>query len=333
MVKNETNHTVTIYCARTLLPHLESLIKNAKNIIRRKNQEDIHDVRVAARRIITTLDEFEDQLPNNQIETWNKEFKKITKSFGAVRDLDVQLLTLNETYKTIEDAKILKGVRRVRLRLEQRRKEKQNITRNQTNNIIENDVITELITWAEATLESGIEQEFIPSADLFQLAYKKIRKRLDEMQFFEVFIFDPQRIEELHKMRIATKRLRYAIEIFSDLYDKKIDFALSRAKVIQENLGKIHDADVWIDFLPEFLIKEQANIEEFYGYNSPYMRIKPGIDFLLKNRKEIREKYYQSFIHDWKNWKQKELWLNLRKVIFLSKSNHQQYLSVLHFVV
>jgi len=304
-----------------LLPHLEALRKNVKNIQKRKVQEDIHDVRVAARRITTVLDEFEDQLTNNQIESWKKEFRKIIKSFGAVRDLDVQLLVLNEIYKTIEDVKIRKGVRRVKHRLELRRKKKQNTTKNQTNTIFENDVIRELITWVEATLESGKELTFIPSADLFRLAYKKIQKRLDEMLFFEVFLFNPQRIEELHKMRIAAKRLRYAMEIFSNLYDQKIDFALNHVKMIQEYLGKIHDADVWIDFLPKFLIKEQSNIKEFYGYDSPYMRIEPGIDFLLKNRKEIREKHYQSFIQDWKNWKQKEIWLNLRKVIFLSKSN------------
>ena len=134
----------------------------------------------------------------------------------------------------------------------------------------------------------------------------------------EVFIFDPQRIKELHQMRIAAKKLRYSLEIFSSLYQQKTDFALDVARETQGFLGQIHDADVWISFLPEFMERESNRIKLFYGYLSPFSRLKPGIEYLIQNRQKERKKLYQKFLENWRTWKLEETWLNLRKVIFLT---------------
>jgi len=156
------------------------------------------------------------------------------------------------------------------------------------------------------------------SPELFQLGYRQIQNCLDDFLFYEVFLFDHQRVEELHKMRISAKSLRYSLEVFSDLYQKKTDFAHAIAKKAQEYLGDIHDNDIWIEFLPKFLEEELARIKDFYGYASPYRRVRPGIEYLIENRKAEREKLYKAFLKDWKKWKLDETWLNLRKVIFLT---------------
>ena len=59
----------------------------------------------------------------------------------------------------------------------------------------------------------------------------------------------------------------------------------------QQILGEIHDADVWLVYLPQFLIREEARISHFYGYSSPFNRLKPGIEYILKNRKIEREPF------------------------------------------
>ena len=323
MAKVDGTQSISVYCAKSILPHLEALKDNAQKILRRKNEEDIHDLRVATRRIGTVLDIFQDQFPSKKTKSWIKGIQKITKSFSSVRDLDVQINTLEEIFQTVDDPKIRKGIGRLRLRLNQNRKKKQAKTQNLTDTILESTIVLEMLAWAEAALEHRSTEEVFPSQELFQLAYKKIQSKLNELLFFEVFIFDPGRIKELHQMRISAKRLRYALEVFADLYKRKTDFALNTAREAQEYLGSIHDADVWIEFLPKFAIEEQERIHEFYGYNSSYMRITPGIDYLLKNRNLVRGKLYKDFINDWKKWKLKETWLNLRKVIFLSSLESQ----------
>ncbi|MDO9545858.1 MAG: CHAD domain-containing protein [Pelolinea sp.] len=305
------------YCARSLLPNIQTLKKSSVKILKRSNIDDIHDLRVASRRIRTILDVFSDQLPNKKVKNWEKEISTITKSFGLVRDLDVQIDLINKIYKSTEESRLRSGLRRVRLRLNQKRQQKQADTSEANKLILNSAPIAEMEHWAE-TVNDRIDEDLVFSTDLFRVGYKKIQSRLDEFLFYEVFIFDPTRISELHQMRIKAKRLRYALEVFSDLYHKETDFALEISKQVQEYLGNIHDCDVWINFLPNFLHKELHRINTFYGYSSPFNRIKPGIEYLIKDREKERTRLYKSFINEWKKWKFDEIWLNLRKVVLLT---------------
>lgn len=308
---------VMSYCAAAMLPHIETLQATAEKINRRKNIEDIHDIRVTSRRIRTCLTIFEDYFPSKKLKTWSKVIKGITNTYGAVRDLDVQIELLERIYGQVNDPKIKSGLRRIRLRLKQQRGKRQEETKKVTQVVIESPTLAELKDWCEKNMNLA-ESDYQHNPALHQLGYKNIQHHLDEFLFFEVFIFDPSRVKELHQMRIAAKRLRYSLEVFSDLYSHKSDFALDIARQSQEYLGQIHDADVWISFLPEFMEREQNKIHSFYGYGSPFSRLKPGIEYLVKNRQEERRKLYKKFLKDWQKWKMNETWLNLRKVIFLT---------------
>lgn len=312
---------VMSYCAAAMLPHIDMLQTTAKKINKRKNIEDIHDIRVASRRIRTCLTIFEECFPPKKFKTWSKEIKGITNAYGAVRDLDVQIELLDRIYAKVSDLKIRSGLRRIRLRLKQQRGKRQGKTSNVTQVVIESPTLAELKDWCEKNKNTAPSDQYSPV--LYQLGYKNIQHHLDEFLFFEVFIFDPARVKELHQMRIAAKRLRYSLEVFSELYKHKSDFALDIARQSQEYLGQIHDADVWISFLPEFMEREQKKIQVFYGCGSPFTRLKPGIEFLIKNRQEERRKLYKKFLREWQKWKLKETWLNLRKVIFLT--NFEKY--------
>jgi CHAD domain-containing protein len=314
---------ITYYCARSVAPYIKTLKKSAQNIRKRKNIEDIHDVRVSSRRIRTCLAIFVDCLPSKKAKSWQNEVRKITSAYGRVRDLDVQIDLVTSIIQSVQDQKLRSGLRRVMLRLRQKREKKQKNTANLTNSILESPVLLEMEAWAESVL-ANFGQETYKTPELFKLGYKQIQSRLDEFLFYEVFIFDSGRVEELHQMRIAAKRLRYALEVFSDLYDAKTDFAMDTARQTQQYLGEIHDADVWLMFLPKFMEREHQRIIRFYGYSSPFSRIRAGIEYLIENRRKERARLYNQFIKDWQNWKLKEIWLNLRKVIFLT--NMEEFL-------
>ncbi len=324
MANKKEDLSILRYCANTLDPHLADLRKAAKNILKRNDIEDVHDVRVASRRIRSTLSAFSDHLPKKQFNSWMKDTRAITKTYGKVRDLDVQLDLINQIYSETDDSKLRSGLRRIKLRLEQKRKSLQEKTAQSTQSLLESAAIVDLSDWVSEILEKPVEEELFSPA-LYQLGYKQIQNRLDEFLFYEVFIFDIQRVEELHSMRISAKKLRYSLEIFAELYHHETDFAQKITKQAQDYLGEIHDCDVWIEFLPLFMQKEYERIKSFYGYTRPYRRIRPGIEYLIANRKEEREKLYQTFLIDWRDWKLKETWLNLRKVIFLTSLEIQSH--------
>jgi hypothetical protein len=156
------------------------------------------------------------------------------------------------------------------------------------------------------------------SPALYQLAYTIINEKLNDFLAYEVYLRRPDNTAMLHAMRIAAKRLRYAMEIFAPIYPDELTQPLQAARKSQQILGDIHDCDVWIIFLPGFEEKERKRIQKFYGHNRPLYRITPGIQYFLENRKNARDKAYRDFLKVWRKWREQEIWLSLRETILLA---------------
>ncbi|MHB8645612.1 MAG: CHAD domain-containing protein [Thermomicrobiales bacterium] len=80
-------------------------------------------------------------------------------------------------------------------------------------------------------------------------ARKIVAVRTDEFFAFAPFLADPTNVTELHDMRIAAKRLRYALELFADALGPETAACIERIKEFQEVVGDIHDHDVHADIL------------------------------------------------------------------------------------
>ena len=82
--------------------------------------------------------------------------------------------------------------------------------------------------------------------------------RVVQVRAAEVFehsdgVLDIGEIERLHDMRVATRRLRAALEVFAACFPRKrYRKALKRVKVLADALGKRRDRDVEIEFLVGF---------------------------------------------------------------------------------
>jgi CHAD domain-containing protein len=79
--------------------------------------------------------------------------------------------------------------------------------------------------------------------------------RVVEVRAAEVFahsegVLDVEEIERLHDMRVATRRLRAALEVFDSCFPRKRHRrALRRVKALADALGERRDRDVAIGFL------------------------------------------------------------------------------------
>lgn len=66
-------------------------------------------------------------------------------------------------------------------------------------------------------------------------------------------VLDIDEIDHLHDMRVATRRLRAALEVFGDCFPRKrFRKALKKVKALADALGERRDRDVEIEFLSEF---------------------------------------------------------------------------------
>jgi CHAD domain-containing protein len=306
---------VTKYGVNFIIEHLQILQNCMQDVLRQKDSEDVHDLRVASRRVRVGLSIFSHCLPEKRNQTWQKQIRSLTQAFSKARDLDVQINFLNDFIKQNSQKELTPGIRRVLLRIHQKRRSLQADLTSLLNNFKGSGIITEIQNFLSSVIQPETGSEGT-SLSLYQLSCENIHQRLDNFLFFEVFIQYPERIQELHQMRIAAKKLRYTLEVFAPLYKGKMDTTLEIMRTIQTSLGNIRDCDVWLITLPKFLEKERKLINKFYGHPRPYKRLVPGIEGIRSNRQIEREKLYSEFLANWQEYRHTNLWENLRKIIF-----------------
>jgi CHAD domain-containing protein len=114
--------------------------------------------------------------------------------------------------------------------------------------------------------------------------------RLEEVYQFAPYIEDVNRVAELHNMRIAAKRLRYTMEIFSGCFpEKEFEPLYEVVTSIQEQIGQIHDCDVRQPLAEAFL--------ESLGSRRPEVRV--GLQKLIDHERANRDAIYTAFIAYW----------------------------------
>jgi putative phosphoesterase len=108
-------------------------------------------------------------------------------------------------------------------------------------------------------------------------------------------------IQQHHQMRITAKRLRYTMEIFSPLYEDNLKEFISLLKQIQDYLGEMHDCDVWIQYIPQFIEKIQNEQDNSLDIGI----LEAGLNEFLRYIQNRRHLLYKDFISLWdKNQKQ-----------------------------
>lgn len=97
----------------------------------------------------------------------------------------------------------------------------------------------------------------VPDLDCDE-AFGLAAARVVEVRAAEVFehsdgVLDLEDVEPLHDMRVATRRLRAALEVFAPCFPaKRHSKALRRVKALADALGERRDRDVSIESLEQF---------------------------------------------------------------------------------
>ena len=239
----------------------------------------------------------------------------MTRSLGETRDVDVQIEFLESHLEKL-DKKLIPGTKRVLLRLSQKRQSLQAEVEKALDRMERRKILEEMEEAAcgmvsEAMLHNAEE----PNAYVFSNIEKMIRPLLEGLLSVEPYVSQPQENVKLHEMRIAAKRLRYALEIFEPLYENGMTEARQAAKKVQSLLGDLHDCDVWAGLVQEFLASEKERMIEFFGHARGFRRLKPGIIALGEDRRAMRGKVYEEFAEYWHKTNEKKIWGNLKEAL------------------
>ncbi len=306
-----------IFAYQVLHKHVDSVLGEMDGVRKGQDIECIHRMRVATRRLRNAMDLFSDLLPQKKSAHWLDTVKEVTKSLGTARDLDVQMDVVADFIKKQTERKYLVGSRRLFARLSQSRQKLQKCVFLSMEDAEKSGDLVEMQNFfslpASIEIPEGIE---IPkpgySTGLYFRAVSATFQRLECFLAYEISIYDPANIKELHAMRIQAKWLRYTLETFAEMYPDQLKKPVNAARTSQEFLGAIHDCDVWSDFLPGFIERENKRTIKYYTSEAPFNFIRPGLMAFMHDRANTRQQLYKDFLEQWAKWRKEGLWDRLR---------------------
>ena len=140
-----------------------------------------------------------------------------------------------------------------------------------------------------------------PAAPLAEGAERIVRTRLDELCGFMPAARDPSAVAALHDMRIAAKRLRYALELTAGCFGPYAGTAVKRLKALQDVLGEIHDCDVQLPeaaaLLQELTAADVAAVAD--GRPAPHRTAYAGLVAIQVGLRARREREFARFDSMW----------------------------------
>jgi triphosphatase len=201
--------------------------------------EELHDLRVAGRRLDAILRQFQSFLPPEFLKV-RATLKTVLRALGHVRDLDVALNEMQDFSRKLPKADRV-GVEPLKEHLMSERGRARAQMLSVLDSIWVQKNLQELILLLAAPVAaaeaSAADLALYASPSLIRRRFRKLRKRADHLGM-------DSSTEEYHEVRGQVKKLRYALEAVAALYGKPADEMVRALRRWQENLGVQQDAAV-----------------------------------------------------------------------------------------
>ncbi len=310
---SDLSNSICVYGAGVLLKHVQALIGEVQGVsVGAEDIEFVHRARVASRRLRASFPLFEDCLPHKHRAKWAKAIKNVTHALGQARDADVQIERLQNFCATQTDRRIIAGLNRLDLRLHQQRDSLQAGLTEAMEKLSKANTLPTMSEHLQPIADLQ-EEVYLYTPALYQRAFHAIDQNLNAFLAYDEIVCQPEKVAELHAMRIQAKWLRYTLENLGPIYPDALKEYIQAVKKAQESLGEVHDCDVWLQFLPVFMAEEQQRTLNFFGNARSFSRLKPGLLAFQQECQSTRDRYYNNFVRDWSKWREQDLWKNLRK--------------------
>jgi len=286
--------------ARFLRKHARRLAAQLEPSCLAEDVEAVHQARVASRRLRAALEMFADCFSSGSIKRWRKEIRRVTRGLGPARDQDVHILFLADHLAQLTDASHTRGVAALLGRLERDRARYQPQVVKVVHRFQRSGVLEEILDTTQAICSrakaKGID---VRSPLAIKLAECCLAERLAELHCHANGLNDPADTQEHHAMRIASKGLRYTLEMLAPLFSGELDDSLVAAKQLQTLLGEIHDYDVWDGQINLFEQKMQRRTLNHFGTERPFAPLEVGLEHLRDQCRRRRREVFDQLCRFW----------------------------------
>ncbi|HKY30754.1 MAG TPA: CHAD domain-containing protein, partial [Pyrinomonadaceae bacterium] len=230
--------------------------------------------------------------------------KSIAAALGEVRDQDVAIIALEKIQKQAPD-----GMSSALEQLIDERKERRNGSREKLSSILIANEMKQAKTEFMSRVEKATAPRKTPAET--ELTYSRmsaivIIDRLKELEKLSESLYQPFEIEALHDMRIAAKRLRYALELFQQCWGRSLQTFAKTAARLQTALGEVHDCDVWIEDFGKQI--SQARKQKQNEHVAAFI-------WLLSHFVKLRTKHLRRAYDLWREWESNDVGDQLRQAL------------------
>jgi triphosphatase len=238
--------------------HFAVMLAHEPGVRLGEDPEELHDMRVATRRLRATLRLYAEALPK-RAERFEKDLHWAADALGDVRDLDVHLERLAEEALVDGNEEYLE---KAITALKERRIE----ARRRMLEVLNSDRYERLVSGFSGMLRRG--RSPAPTSPILEVAPELIRRRHKKVRKAARGLTEDSPPEAFHDLRKKGRRLRYALEPLQEIYGKPAKQMIGRLKSVQDDLGEQQDLVVAVGTLRELAFSEDLPPQAVFSIGS-----------------------------------------------------------------
>ncbi|MFA9491225.1 MAG: CHAD domain-containing protein [Anaerolineales bacterium] len=238
---------------KTFLFHFVRMLANEDGTREGSDIEELHDMRVATRRMRSAMRVFRPYYQKKAIRPFLKGLRQTGRALGSVRDLDVFMENAASYLQTLppEDQTSLDPL------LSSWEVQREAARAKMLTHLDSNNYNRFVSGFGEFLTTEGagaiLPKPSKPTADrVFQIIPVLIYHHLEVVLAYEN-VLEGASLETHHALRIDMKRFRYILEFFQEVLGGEVKPVIADAVAIQDHLGALNDADVACQILIEYL--------------------------------------------------------------------------------
>ncbi len=255
-----------------------------------KDPEHVHQLRVATRRADAALRIFEPCLPKKVHKAARKRLRRLRRAAGEARDWDVFLIALAERRPTRPE-KEQAGLNFLFGYAYGHRTAAQGDLE-----AVGTEEHSGFTSFRDETTAAVRPADDLPvDANLVDLGRPLLTGLLRELEWTATGNLEDY--SHLHQVRIAGKRLRYAMEVFADCFSLSFRESLyPRVEEMQEVLGRANDSHVGEGRLTDLRGRMKR------GWAAEWKRVQAGVESLLRFHQRRLPQERKRFLQWWEGW-------------------------------